>query len=223
MNIVPLNLWCHITPLLSIACYLAYPKQMRINPSVLYTLSVIHNGLLVSFSAWTFVSLSRILYNDGIVFKSNYYFQNPQFDIIIYWFYISKYYEFFDTFLLYLNGKTPLFLQKYHHIGAVLCWHLMYVYKVDVIWMASILNSFVHTIMYSYYLGCLIKINQVRFIKKYITSLQLCQLIPQPICLYLYNTDDNYNILLFFTFYSIGLVMLFGAFYYDNYIKIKRK
>jgi hypothetical protein len=59
------------------------------------------------------------------------------------------------------------------------------------------------------------------FIKKYITSLQLCQLIPQPICLYLYNTDDNYNILLFFTFYSVGLVMLFGRFYYDNYMKIK--
>jgi hypothetical protein len=102
-----------------------------------------------------------------------------------------------------------------------LSWHLCYFYKVEGIWLATILNSFVHTIMYLYYLGCLLKLNQVRFIKKYITSLQLCQLIPQPICLYLYNTDDNYNILLFFTFYSVGLVMLFGRFYYDNYMKIK--
>ena len=219
----PPDLSCHITPLLSIAGYLAYPKQLRINPTVLYFLSVIHNGLLVAFSGWTFISLSRILYKDGIVFQSNYYFQNPHFDSIIYWFYISKYYEFFDTFLLYLNGKSPIFLQKYHHIGAVICWHLTYVYNVEGIWIATILNSFVHTIMYSYYIGCLLKINQVRFIKKYITSLQLCQLITQPISLYLYNSDENYNILLFFTFYSVGLVILFGRFYYDNYIKIKCK
>ena len=213
---------CHIPPLVAIAAYVSYPKQFRIHPTLLYVLSVTHNGLLVAFSAWTFRSLSQILYNDGIVFQSNYYFQNPHFDTIIYLFYISKYYEFFDTFLLYLNGKSPLFLQKYHHIGAVVCWHLTYVYKVEGIWLATILNSFVHTIMYSYYLGCLLKINQVRFIKKYITSLQLCQLIPQPICLYLYNNDEHYNILLFFTFYSVGLVMLFGLFYYDNYIKLKR-
>ena len=205
--------------MLAIASYVAYPKQFRINPTLLYNLSVIHNGVLVVFSSWTFLSLSQILYNDGIVFQSNYYFQNQRFDSIIYWFYISKYYEFFDTFLLYLNGKTPIFLQKYHHIGAVICWHLCSVYKVEGIWMATILNSFVHTIMYSYYLGCLLKINKVRFIKKYITSLQLCQLIPQPVCLYLYNNDENYNILLFFTFYTVGLVMLFGRFYYLNYIK----
>ena len=209
----------HITPMLAIASYVAYPKQFRINPTLLYNLSVIHNGVLVVFSSWSFLSLSQILYNDGIVFQSNYYFQNQRFDSIIYWFYISKYYEFFDTFLLYLNGKTPIFLQKYHHIGAVICWHLCSVYKVEGIWMATILNSFVHTIMYSYYLGCLLKINKVRFIKKYITSLQLCQLIPQPVCLYLYNNDENYNILLFFTFYTVGLVMLFGRFYYLNYIK----
>jgi len=222
MNVASPHLSCHITPLLAIAGYLAYPKQLRINPSLLYLLSVIHNGLLVVFSSWTFVSLSQVLYNDGIVFKSNYYFQNPHFETVIYLFYISKYYEFFDTFILYLNGKSPIFLQKYHHIGAVICWHLTYIYKVEGIWIATILNSFVHTIMYSYYLGCLLKIKQVRFIKKYITSLQLCQLMPQPICLYLYNTDDNYNILLFFTLYSVGLVMLFGSFYYDNYIKTKR-
>ena len=102
----------HITPIVAISGYLAYPKHLRINPALLYRISVIHNGALVMFSAWTFASLANILYNDGFVFKSNYYFQNPQFDTIIYWFYMSKYYEFADTFLLYLNGKTPIFLQN---------------------------------------------------------------------------------------------------------------
>ena len=61
---------------------------------MLYFVSVIHNARLVAFSAWTFVSLSHVLYNDGIVLQSNYYFQNPEFDAIMYLFYISKYYEF---------------------------------------------------------------------------------------------------------------------------------
>ena len=73
----------HITPVVAITCYLAYPKELRINPALLYRLSVIHNGLLVMYSAWTFATLTNILYNDGIVFKSNYYFQNSQFDTII--------------------------------------------------------------------------------------------------------------------------------------------
>ena len=64
----------HITPMLAIAGYVAYPKQFRINPTLLYNLSVIHNGGLVVFSSWTFLSLSQILYNDGIVFQSKYYF-----------------------------------------------------------------------------------------------------------------------------------------------------
>ena len=223
---LPPHLSYHITPLLAIAGYIAYPKEFRINLSLLYFLSIIHNGLLVVFNAWTFVTLSQILYNNGIVFQSNYYFQNPQFDKVIYLFYISKYYEFIDTFLLYLNGKSPIFLQKYHHIGAVICWHLCYVYKVDAIWISSFCNSFVHIIMYSYYLGCLLKINQVRFIKKYITSLQISQLLcghyhilvkyRPPV-----ETYFGYFIILIFDFYVWGLIFMFSVFYYRNYITKK--
>ena len=216
----------HITPVVAITCYLAYPKNLRINLSLLYKLSVVHNTLLVMFSAWTFASLANILYNDGIVFKTNYYFQNPQFDTIIYWFYISKYYEFADTFLLYLNGKTPIFLQKYHHVGAVISWHLMYQYKADMVWMATLLNSGVHTIMYSYYLGCLLKINQVRCIKKYITSIQLCQFFILYVNLYFYyppiESWFNYGIIIFFAAYGIGIIGLFGRFYYDSYVVKER-
>jgi len=224
-NVISSNLYVHITPILSIIGYLLYPKQIRINKTILHYLSILHNTILVVFSGWTFYSLSKILYSNGIVFQSNYYFQNnPYFDTIIYYFYLSKYYEFIDTFLLYLNGKTSIFLQKYHHIGAVICWHLFYTYKVDGIWIPTFVNSFVHTIMYSYYLGCLLKIKQVRFIKQYITSLQLVQLIiPNFIELYFYRppieTIFNYNLIKFFVAYVTILVILFSQFYYTNYIK----
>ena len=136
---------------------------------------------------------------------------------------MSKYYEFFDTFLLYLNNKSPIFLQKYHHIGAVICWHLTYTYKVDCVWIPSIANSFVHTIMYSYYLGCLLKIHQVKIIKRYITTLQLCQLFSTMLlCNVLYlriETPLNVLFMWIVNAYNIGLLICFIEFYNRNYIK----
>ena len=73
----------HITPIVAISGYLAYPKHLRINPALLYRISVIHNGALVLFSAWTFASLANILYNEGIVFKSNYYLKMNYSNIIL--------------------------------------------------------------------------------------------------------------------------------------------
>ena len=220
-----MSLLSHIPPIIAITGYLYYPKDLRINPDYLVLISIAHNFGLIIFSAWTFLSLSQILYTDGIVFESNYYFSNPRFDHIIFLFYLSKYYEFVDTFLLYLNGKTPIFLQKYHHVGAVISWHLMYIYKVDGVWTASLLNSFVHTIMYSYYLGCLLQINQVRVVKKYITSLQLFQFFILYSNFYFYKPPVeswfNYYIIIFFATYGVGIIGLFGQFYYNSYISNK--
>jgi hypothetical protein len=36
-------------------------------------------------------------------------------------FYISKYYEFLDTWVLVMKGKAPSFLQIYHHVSCILC------------------------------------------------------------------------------------------------------
>jgi len=211
-------------PIIAIVGYILYPTQLRINPTALYCVSIVHNSALVAFSAWTVMALSRIILHEGIVFESSNYFENKKFDKIIYYFYLSKYYEFFDTFLLYLNGKSPIFLQKYHHIGAVLCWHLTYVYKMDCVWIPTCFNAFVHTIMYSYYLGCLLKIERVRFIKKYITGLQLSQLVAIMSSNYLYKeSGTKQTIVWMFNFYNIGLIFLFGKFYYENYVEKNKK
>ena len=219
------ELTIHIAPVVAITGYFLYPKELRINPYLLHGLSILHNGILVMFSAWTFLSLAEVLYNEGLVFQSGYYFENPRFDTIIYYFYLSKYYEFLDTFLLYLNGKTPIFLQKYHHVGTLIFYHFCYFYKIDVAWKTTLINSFVHTIMYSYYLGCLLKIEKVRIIRQYITSLQLLQFSTFYADLYFYRppfeTWFNYYVILLFGFYGTGMVGLFGKFYYDSYIRLK--
>jgi hypothetical protein len=221
------HLFYHIPPMLAIAGYLKYPQNVRLQPTILHFFSVAHNTGLIIFSGWTFLSLCKILYNNGIVFQPNYYFSIPEFEKIIFYFYLSKYYEFFDTFLIYLKGKKPVFLQTFHHIGAVISWHLAYVYQIEGVWIPSLVNSFVHTVMYSYYLGYLLKIKQVQFIKKYITSLQLFQLVvPNIFGLYYYRYTEvpfKYNIVLMLEIYIIGLVLLFGSFYYKNYITLPEK
>jgi len=214
-------------PYIAIIGYLSYPKSLRINEKLLYYISIIHNFNLIVFSAWTFVSMFNIMDKYGIVFKSNYYFQYKEFDTIMMYFYLSKYYEFFDTFLLYLKGKDPIFLQKYHHIGAVISWHYAYVNKLDSIWIPSFANSFVHTVMYTYYLGCLLKIKHVRFIKQYLTSMQLIQLAStMGLCNYYYTppneTWKNYKVIWLVNCYNIGLIFLFLDFYKQNYI-IRKK
>ena len=214
----------HKTPIISIIFYLLYPKNLRINKTLLHTLSIFHNLFLTLFSAWTFVSILQIFQSDGIIFKSGYYFKNPKFVEIMYYFYLSKYYELFDTFLLYLNGKTPIFLQKFHHIGAVIVWYIVFINQVDCIWIPTFVNSFVHTIMYFYYLCCLLKINQVRFIKKYITTLQLAQLSISSYfgLVYYYppiETQEKYNIILIFDTYVLILIFLFLQFFYKTYVK----
>lgn len=122
-----------------------------------------------------------------------------------------------------MSGKTPIFLQKYHHVGAVVCWHLCYYYKSDFVWMPTLLNSLVHTIMYSYYLLTSIKIQQVRILKPYITSLQLVQFVVNYVNLYLYyppiDTITNYYIINIFAIYGIGLIYLFRKFYKKSYLE----
>jgi hypothetical protein len=224
---LPVPWTTHLFPIAGIFLYMIYPKSLRISSDLLQRLSIIHNAGLVLFSAGIFISLSAVLVEKGLAFSTVHYFRNPRFDLLILLFYLSKYYEFFDTFLLYLKGKEPIFLQKYHHIGAVIVWHLCYVYKVDAIWMSSFVNSFVHTIMYFYYLGCLLKWSWVRSIKQYITSMQLVQLcIPSVITVWGYyppaESPFNYGIILVFVTYVSVLVYLFGQFYVTNYIQTRK-
>ena len=214
--------YLHLAPLIAIIAYLNYPQKFRIDKYLLYYFAMFHNTVLIIFSAWTFVSIIDILYKYGIVFESNYYFNIPEFDNTMLLFYLSKYYEFFDTFILYLLGRQPLFLQKYHHIGAVICWHLTYINKVDCIWIPSLANSFVHTIMYSYYLGSLLKIKGIRFIRQYLTTIQLIQLFGTMVASNYYysypvETWQNYKIMWIVNSYNIYLIGLFISFYYKNY------
>jgi hypothetical protein len=128
-----------------------------------------------------------------------------------------------DTVLLYAAGKTPIFLQKFHHVGAVIVWHLAYVYKCDFIMYVSWLNCGIHTIMYAYYLCSMFMKKIPRMIKQSITTLQIGQLATGVIILppgyYYTETPRNYRILMVFSAYVVALLWLFGQFMAKTYAK----
>ena len=41
-------------------------------------------------------------------------------EVVVRLFYFSKYYEYLDTWLVRAKGRQPIYLQKYHHIGAAM-------------------------------------------------------------------------------------------------------
>jgi hypothetical protein len=201
-------------------------KYLENIESPVRTFSIAHNAGLTLYSFYTFVSLFNVIWKTGAQSGHMIYMSDPHVRSLIYWFYISKYYEYFDTFLLYIKGVEPILLQKYHHIGATFCWYLCYTYNVDVGVYATLLNSGVHSIMYLYYLLCLLKVN-IRGLRMYITTIQIMQLSAGILTGTYYffppvETYTNYAVILVFDAYIAGLLYLFGKFMVENYFPQKK-
>ena len=62
-------------------------------------------------------------------------------------FYVSKFYEVVDTFIILSKGKTSSVLQTYHHAGAMMCMWSGIRYMSPPIWMFVAINSAIHVMM----------------------------------------------------------------------------
>lgn len=65
-------------------------------------------------------------------------------------FYLSKFYEVFDTLIILAKGKLSSTLQTYHHAGAMMCMWAGMRYMSVPIWIFVFFNSFIHAIMVSF-------------------------------------------------------------------------
>ncbi|KYQ89717.1 GNS1/SUR4 family protein [Tieghemostelium lacteum] len=142
-----------------------------------------------------------------------------------YWsyiFYISKFYELFDTVIIVLKKKDLIFLHVYHHCIVVwLCWYLLYTGWSLQLWVVF-LNTFVHIFMYYFYLNSALG-RQVWW-KKYITQIQILQFcclgvigVLHFICLHLFSCVTDYSA--YISAYSINFsfLFLFTRFYNRSY------
>ncbi|KAJ6785535.1 hypothetical protein PWT90_09515 [Aphanocladium album] len=92
-------------------------------------------------------------------------------------FYLSKFYEVLDTFIILAKGKPSSTLQTYHHAGAMLCMWAGMRYMSAPIWLFVQFNSFIHALMYTYYTVTAFSIRVPVFIKRSLTSMQITQFL----------------------------------------------
>ncbi|KAJ2664709.1 Fatty acyl-CoA elongase/Polyunsaturated fatty acid specific elongation enzyme [Coemansia sp. RSA 1200] len=111
-------------------------------------------------------------------------------EIVYYLNYLTKWVEFFDTFLLVLNKKKPEFLHYYHHsLTMVLCFEEL-LGRVSVAWIICSINLMVHVIMYYYYF--MASCGKRMWWKEYLTTFQIVQFVVDLFlcyfCLYTHVT-----------------------------------
>ncbi|KAH8673574.1 GNS1/SUR4 family-domain-containing protein [Xylariales sp. PMI_506] len=92
-------------------------------------------------------------------------------------FYLSKFYEVLDTFIILAKGKLSSTLQTYHHAGAMMCMWAGMRYMSAPIWMFAFVNSFIHALMYTYYTITAFNIRVPTSIKRTLTTCQISQFL----------------------------------------------
>ncbi|OOQ82390.1 hypothetical protein PEBR_39148 [Penicillium brasilianum] len=170
--------------------------------STFKVLVVAHNAFLALFSAWTFFSLFTILFPvwDLAVAEAgpNYYAHVAELlcetdssayrvlpiskslweaggSYVGWLFYVSKFYEVIDTLIILARGKKSSTLQTYHHAGVIICGWATVLYESPLGAIGVVLNSAIHTLMYTYFTLQTLGISVPVSFKRTLTKLQLAQ------------------------------------------------
>jgi len=189
-----------------------------------------HNLLLCIFSFLTFYNTFPLIFNLFRTYGFRDAITNGEFEKLYdgtygYWshlFYLSKFYEFADTWIVLLRGKKPIFLQVFHHIGAVIGMWLITITKCTSGYLFVVENSFIHTIMYLYYARSILGIQCKN--KHFITIAQITQfflgttggIVQYILCGTKMRWEDKFA-LLYNEIYVFSLIYLFYNFYQQTY------
>ncbi|EXJ91113.1 hypothetical protein A1O1_04220 [Capronia coronata CBS 617.96] len=92
-------------------------------------------------------------------------------------FYLSKFYEVVDTCIILAKGRKSSLLQTYHHAGAMLSMWAGIRYMSPPVWVWVVVNSGIHTVMYTFYLFSAIGIQVPKWFKQSLTTLQITQFV----------------------------------------------
>lgn len=153
-----------------------------------------------------------------------------------YFFYLSKFYEVFDTVIILAKGRQSSLLQTYHHAGAMLSMWAGIRFASPPIWIFVVFNSLIHTIMYFYYTLSALKVGVPRLLKRALTTAQICQFLfggsfaVMHMFVYYLNTSTGQYCpcletpgqvfaLVFNVAYLAPLTYLFVNFWIDSYVR----
>ncbi|XP_063925043.1 very long chain fatty acid elongase 4-like [Zophobas morio] len=145
-----------------------------------------------------------------------------------YYYYILKIFDFMDTVFMVLRKKNNQisFLHTYHHITTfAMAWYGGAYYPGGLAFYVGVGNTFVHSVMYLYYLVSSLQYKSVLWWKKYITILQLVQhwILLFFALVSLLNPHCDYSKILsgLGLCNMVVLIYFFTKFYIDNYLSHK--
>ncbi|KAG8337165.1 elongation of very long chain fatty acids protein AAEL008004-like [Homalodisca vitripennis] len=231
-------------PVLSIVGFYLYfvlklgPRLMERKPAFdLKYVMILYNFYQVAFSSWMCYRLFKT--DKAIDYLINHGCQplpdtlNPVQDPLreAAWFYfMSKIIELLDTIFFVLRKKQSqvTFLHVYHHSNlAVSTWAYLKYVKGEQGILIGFLNSFVHVVMYGYYLLASLGPSVQKYLwwKKYITKLQLGQFIifiVYLLTLLAYDCKLPKALTVYMTLNCFIFLYLFSDFYRKAYFNSKR-
>eukprot|EP01084_Bolivina_argentea_P045142 83091_1 len=244
--------WIGIAIYLMLILILSIVMSAMSEPVKILNFSRVHNLILCVWSAIMFIG---VIYNLGYhIFVNNrsisYLVTDPNLEVyesLQFWFYIyylSKYYEIIDTFILILKKKSLIALHVWHHAVMMYLGWLWTDSKWTLVWYGMAFNTFVHVLMYYYYFVSTFGIRV--WWKRHLTKLQLIQFFTVftfifywfSQCLKIENDWRNYNymvgdiycsgnytrpwVIVISQIVNITFLALFGNFYYQAYTKPRR-
>ncbi|EDV40517.1 uncharacterized protein Dana_GF10549 [Drosophila ananassae] len=143
----------------------------------------------------------------------------------MWWFYISKVFEFADTAFFILRHKWSQlsFLHVYHH-SSMFCitWAVVKWMPSGSAFLPALINCFIHIIMYGYYAASTLGPRVQRFLwwKRYLTGLQLIQFgygVFWGTQATIRKCDISTWALVSGSLYMLPFIYLFGKFYLQSY------
>lgn len=159
---------------------------------------------------------------------------NPPMANLLWLFYVSKIWDFWDTIFIILGKKWRQlsFLHVYHHWSIFLFyWLNVHVYYDGDIYLTILLNGFIHTVMYTYYFICMHTKDPKTgkslpiWWKSSLTLLQLIQFVTmmsQGTYISVTENCGNPRVTTIYVGYVLSLFVLFVQFFISSYMKPKK-
>ncbi|XP_065215359.1 very long chain fatty acid elongase 6-like [Planococcus citri] len=207
-------------------------------PYSLSKLLLIWNTALAIFSITAFIrTVPEFVFslNQGTYYavcSSDFLTENKVSSLWTFLFVLSKLPEFGDTIFIVLRKQPLIFLHWYHHILTLI--YSWYSFKEFTSSARAfvVMNTFIHSMMYSYYAFKAMKIRIPRFISVIITFLQICQMavgcyVNYKVFEYIFSKDlpcgtSQTNVIVSSVMY-FSYFYLFARFFYLSYLGKKQK
>jgi len=202
-----------------------------------YPIKFVYNVSQIFLCAYMTIEAGFIAYRNGYTVMPciDFNVKDPPCGNLLWLFYISKVWDFWDTIFIVLGKKWRQlsFLHVYHHTTIFLFYWLNVnvLYDGD-IFLTILLNGFIHTVMYTYYFICMHTKDKKTgkslpiWWKSSLTSFQLIQFIlmmAQSSYLVFYGCPKlSLRIIKVYFVYILSLFFLFAQFFVNSYIKPKK-